>query len=559
MHLKLFKFLSDENTLSRADWLKIIIGSVIAGGAQALILVILGGAAGAQDTDFLNIRFLVLFLLCIAIFITMKRYVIYETTKLTLNVVYNYRVRIASKIGRSSLKGFEKLGQAYVITTLSEKSETIVKGSRYLVESGTGMVMLVFSFLHMALISTSAFLLSIGFVIAGMLHYLSFSKVVPNFLNEQVNREQEYFDAFYHLLYGFKEVKINQEKQEDLLKNYLNVIALDARNLKSQTERYFINLVIYGQIFFFLLMAANVFVLPQITTLSPEHITQITAIVLFIIGPLGTLTDSFASISKANIAIETLQSLETDLDEINDTVHHVDQNPFPPQKAFQMLQMKQVYFLYPSRDGEQGSEFSVGPLDFEVSRGETLFIIGGNGSGKSTFMKMLTGLYQPLSGRTTLDHIEVNSENYVFYRDYFSIIFTDFHLFDRLYGLKSVDLTKLNALLEEMKLDEKTKFRDNQFTNIELSTGQKKRLALIIAIMEDKPLYVFDEVAADQDPHFRRYFYQTVLKELKQQGKTVIVVTHDDHFFHLADRVLKMDDGKLLAVSKETSIFAEEE
>ncbi len=108
---------------------------------------------------------------------------------------------------------------------------------------------------------------------------------------------------------------------------------------------------------------------------------------------------------------------------------------------------------------------------------------------------------------------------------------------------------RINALLEVMELSGKTAFRDGGFTNTHLSTGQRKRLALVVACLEDKPVYVFDEVAADQDVHFRGYFYETLLPELKNRGRTVVVVTHDDRYFHVADRVLGMDYGKFREIS----------
>jgi len=190
--------------------------------------------------------------------------------------------------------------------------------------------------------------------------------------------------------------------------------------------------------------------------------------------------------------------------------------------------------------------FSVGPLDMTLNQGEMLFIVGGNGSSKSTLLKLLTGLYYPATGFLSVDDDEIDQSHYHNYRELFSIIFTDFHLFDKLYGLHQIDEQLLKSLLHSMQLDKKTHYLDGQFTNLNLSTGQKKRLAFITAILEDKPIYVFDELAADQDPAFRQYFYEVVLQELKQQGKTIIAVTHDDKYFHVADRVLKMEYGQIV-------------
>jgi putative ATP-binding cassette transporter len=180
-----------------------------------------------------------------------------------------------------------------------------------------------------------------------------------------------------------------------------------------------------------------------------------------------------------------------------------------------------------------------------IPRGELLFIVGGNGSGKSTFMKLLTGLYQSEAGLVMVDGRLIQKENIFYYRDLFSVIFSDFHLFDRLYGSEEVDAEKVKELIQGMKLEEKVQFKDGRFSTLNLSTGQRKRLALIASLVEDKEIYIFDEWAAEQDHHFRAYFYEVILPDLKKAGKTIIAVTHDDRYWGKADRVIKFEYGKL--------------
>ena len=158
-------------------------------------------------------------------------------------------------------------------------------------------------------------------------------------------------------------------------------------------------------------------------------------------------------------------------------------------------------------------------------------------------------MYWPAQGAIRIDDVAVGPANIQSYRNLFSAIFSDFHLFDKLHGLRDAAPERVNALLRLMEISDKTAFGDGRFTNTHLSTGQRKRLALVVSYLEDKPVYVFDEVAADQDPHFRRYFYETLLPELKSAGKTVVVVSHDDRYFHVGDRVLQMDYGKLSQIS----------
>ena len=181
-----------------------------------------------------------------------------------------------------------------------------------------------------------------------------------------------------------------------------------------------------------------------------------------------------------------------------------------------------------------------------LHHGETLFVVGGNGSGKSTFLRLLTALYEPDNGRIEVDGRPVREGNLQAFRNLFSVIFTDFHLFDRLYGLVNTEEARVSELLEDMGLGNKTSYRDGEFSTLDLSHGQRTRLAYVVSLLEDRPIYIFDEWAAGQDPEMRRRFYEELVPELKQRGKTVLAVTHDDKYWHCADRMLKMEEGKFV-------------
>lgn len=173
--------------------------------------------------------------------------------------------------------------------------------------------------------------------------------------------------------------------------------------------------------------------------------------------------------------------------------------------------------------------------------------MGGNGSGKSTLAKLITGLYVPDSGEIRLNGISIDDGNREMYRQLFSTVFADFYLFDRLVGLQQVDLDeRAKMYLDRLQLSDKVVVRDGKLSTTALSQGQRKRLALLTAYLEDRPIYLFDEWAADQDPLFREIFYQQLLPELKQRGKAVLVISHDDRYFHLADRLLKLDYGQIV-------------
>jgi len=253
--------------------------------------------------------------------------------------------------------------------------------------------------------------------------------------------------------------------------------------------------------------------------------------------------------------------LEAQLEEELQKLDAVRLNPNSPE-AFKVLEfnnkivLKDLIYQYPARTPDE-QPFSVGPVNLTFKKGELIFVTGGNGSGKSTFLKLFTGLYKPRSGQVLLDPADgenndgsgmlINRSNYQQYQNMFSIIFSDYHLFDKLYGIEDkITDEQVKQVLKNMELsEEKTTYKNGAFTNTHLSSGQRKRLALTSALLENNPIYIFDEVAADLDPEFRDKFYYEILGELRNRSKTVLVVSHDKQYWDVADRVLVLKDGKL--------------
>jgi len=287
-----------------------------------------------------------------------------------------------------------------------------------------------------------------------------------------------------------------------------------------------------------MLLATIVFIVPRFTPLYDDVLVKMTAAILFLIGPISALAGSIPVLASANAAAENIYALEAKLTQpgkpAQRTRRKIDQ--------FKTITFCNVFYSY--QDASGAHPFSVGPINLTIQAGEMLFVSGGNGSGKSTFLKLLTALYYPISGVIKIDDAILDENNREAYRNLFSVIFTDYHLFKKIHGLKNVDPGRINRLLEDLELSGKTSFTGEEFETVDLSTGQKKRLALLVSLLEDKSIYIFDEWAADQDPAFRRKFYEDMLPALKKAGKTIIAVTHDDKYFDIADRQLKMAEGR---------------
>jgi len=180
-----------------------------------------------------------------------------------------------------------------------------------------------------------------------------------------------------------------------------------------------------------------------------------------------------------------------------------------------------------------------------------VFLTGGNGSGKSTLLHLIAGLLHPESGTLALDEVKIDTPTArAGYRELFSSVFVDYHLFDRMYGLEHIADAEVNRLIDHMGMRDVTRFEKGQFTTLNLSTGQKKRLALIVSILEDRPILLLDEWSAEQDVLFRDRFYNALIPELAAAGKTIIAVTHDDKYWSVADRVMKFEMGRMVSASR---------
>jgi putative ATP-binding cassette transporter len=214
-------------------------------------------------------------------------------------------------------------------------------------------------------------------------------------------------------------------------------------------------------------------------------------------------------------------------------------------KTFETIEFRDVVFRYFDRASEM--TFKVGPINFTLHRGDVVFITGGNGSGKSTFMKLLAGLYMPESGTITFDGMAVDDNTREKYRALITAIFSDYHLFLRLYGIDDPDRAEVDRLLSQFYLAAKTRLTDGEFRTLDLSAGQRKRLALVVALLEKRPLLLLDEWASEQDPDFRRKFYNEVLPDLNKAGATIVAISHDDRYLNEIDypaRELHMEEGR---------------
>lgn len=522
---------------------KLLLITAISGLSSTASLALINNAAQNTNTDNISVSQVLMFLAVLGIFSFSFKYILIEGINIIEEILHNIRSRLSDKIRRTDLQNAESIGKATIYNCMTQEISMVSQMSIYLIQALQSAVLLVFITLYVAILSKVAVILVVILVAIGFFVLRQKDKLVLGKLQDANRADIRYFMTLTDILDGLKEIKLNRKKSSDLFDVH-GKISDNVKSLKMDTGHLFAKNMVFSQSFIFLTLGAIVFVLPQFQGTFSDGVLSTTTAMLFAIGPLGSLISTLPYYEKVNLSVKNIFNLEKELD------MKVNQNEIQPENDnccftdFKKIVIDNLYFEYAK--GHQRDSFSVGPFNLELYRGETVFIIGGNGSGKTTMLKALTMLYKANSGSIYVDDKLVDDSNFHDYRELYTAIFNDFHLFEKLYGIKNIKPEKVKELLKLMRIDGKTDFCDNGFTELNLSTGQKKRLALIVSFLEDKPVYIFDEWAADQDPTFKDFFYNDLLKKLKAEDKTVIAVSHDDRYFHLADRIIKLDYGKLI-------------
>jgi putative ATP-binding cassette transporter len=471
----------------------------------------------------------------------------------------NLRCDLVRKILGVPLRNLEEIGAPRLMVALTDDLFMITEALLFLPTTAVNLAILLGGAAYLGWLSWRVLLAVMVFCCCGTIGYRLF--IASGFRQLHLARAatDRLFSHFRALTDGIKELKAHRERRSQFLRHEVEATAQKVRQHNVHAESRFIIAQSWGHLLFFTLVGLILFILPTLEHVSPPVLTGYVVTTLYLMGPLAGLLGSFSAFGRASVALQKIEKLGLTL-----AAHLAEKCPLTgseQQKEFEVLELRGVAHAYHHEKDE--SHFVLGPLNLSFHPAELVFLVGGNGSGKSTLAKIVTGLYPPERGEIRLDGRLVTNENRDDYRQHFSSIFSDFFLFESLLGLEQVNLDgRAEALLEQLHLDHKVKVRQGKFSTIELSQGQRKRLALLAAYLEDRPFYLFDEWACDQDPQFKEVFYRHLLPELKARGKTVLVITHDDRYFNLADRLIKLDYGQLIydkPVARETREIHERE
>lgn len=443
------------------------------------------------------------------------------------------------RILETPFRRLEEVGAARILACLTDDVNALSAAIQAVPPLTVNMAILAGCWVYLVWLSWTAALAMLAMVAIGAICYkLLMTRGHRAFQLAREGRDSLY-RHFRSLTEGMKELKLSRERRDAFLTEDIGGAVEYLREKNIIAVRRYMAADAWSQLMFYLLLAALLFALPAVTTITTEALTAYVFTALFTATPVWGIVAALPSFSRGQAALERLEGLGLSLEP-----------PKPPScggaaetyREPPRLQFDRVEFAY--GENGNGGGFKMGPLDLELKPGELVFVIGGNGSGKSTFVKVLTGLYVPQSGEIRIDGKRVTDESRESYRHLFSVVYSDFFLFDRLLGMKAENLqVKAGEYLDALRLANKVSLKGDTLSTTALSQGQRRRLALLMAYLEDRPIYVLDEWAADQDPTFRQVFYTRLLPELKRRGKTVVVVTHDDRYFHLGDRIIKLDYG----------------
>ena len=456
--------------------------------------------------------------------------------------LFELRMQLARQVMTTPLRHLEEVGPHKLMAAFTDDLLAITNALLIIPVISINAAVVLCALVYMGWLSGWLLLAVLGFMAVGILTYRFPLVTAQKYLRLAREESNHLLNHLRALTDGTKELKLHHQRRVSFLEEVFRATASNFRAHNVSGLTVYTAAASWGQALVFIVVGLVLFALPPLRPASPETLTGYTLALLYMMTPLQVIMNSIPGIARADVALKKIEELRLSLAAQPADVGAA--TPPTPRAAWSRIELSGVTHAY-WREGEESS-FTLGPIDLSLSRGELVFLVGGNGSGKTTLAKLLTGLYTPEGGQIHLDGEPVTDATREAYREYFSVVFSDFYLFDSLLGLDAPKLDdRARQYLSELQLDHKVKVKDGVLSTVELSQGQRKRLALLTAYLEDRPVYLFDEWAADQDPHFKEVFYLTLLPELKARGKTVVVISHDDRYFHVADRIVKLEYGQI--------------
>ncbi|CAC9975513.1 cyclic peptide export ABC transporter [Flavobacterium panici] len=529
-------------------------------GSQLLLLSLFPGIASAINvmiiskfvTDDIEAKYLLFFFAVTTfIYIVTVRLSKRKTASLGILIAHKFNIIIANKIFKIPYRKYEKLAKGKIYTILNDDINAIFGFSQNVVNIYTTFITTVMVLVYMFTLNiiSSLMLIGVTVIILGLLFLMSGR--LKRTGHKARSKRENYTSLLSGLLNGFKELVLHKVKR-DRFQSDLKVVSKDYYDASQENINAGIDAALFSELSFTIAVGVSCLVFPVIFDFNKELVTAYVIAVLYLWGPVGALISGVPQIINVQVSWKRINDFleNADVDEVSyrDITEEVE------IVKVEKISVNEVYFKYQGENDKQDITYGIGPINFEADRGELVFIIGGNGSGKTTFLKLLIGLYEPESGEILINGKVVTSKEL---SECFSVIYSDFYLFKKIYDIKENRLDQVYEWLDVLQLSDKVKIEDGVFSTIDLSKGQCKRLAILKSYLEDRSVYFFDEVAADLDPEFRDFFYNDLLTKMRNEGKILIIITHDDKYFDIADNIYKMEMGKIIHLNKEAFKLSE--
>lgn len=536
---------------ARARFLGAVLLGALSGASFALVLALanraiaqVGAATAASVLGFLAA--------CAAAFAT-SAWSQVILVRLAQDIVLDLQKRLVLGILASPLRDLERIGEARLMSVVTADVEAVSRAAPWVARVLVNAAILAACLLYLAWLSAPLTGMLCLFLVFGGLSYSRLTARGVRFIRASQRARDALYGHFRSLVQGTKELKLHRRWRRRFGRLFLDDADRFRRERIHGTSLFAVTGA-WAVTLFFLAVGFVIFAAPAILSLSSILLPQFALCILFMLTPLRSIMNGVPEVAQAEVALDRVAELGlvlsprgSAIEEQGDSAGtaHADLDgsagaAAPPAT----IELRGVTFQFDGEAGEAG--FALGPLDLTIHRGEVLFIVGGNGSGKSTLAKLLTGLYPCAAGEIRVDGRRVDGGTLEPYRSLFSAVFADYHLFDELLGGDGPAFAaEASRYLRRLDLGHKVQLQGHRLSSTALSQGQRKRLALLAAVLEDRPICVFDEWAADQDPAFKDVFYREILPELKARGKTVVAITHDERYFGCADRCVQLDSGRL--------------
>jgi putative pyoverdin transport system ATP-binding/permease protein len=460
---------------------------------------------------------------------------------------------LCSRILDSPLRLIERRGAAAILTVLTDDVSSVTWAVQCLPQLATNGAVVIGCGAYLAWLSFSMFLSAAGATLLGALVYTVLHRRAIRVIQAARDARASLFEHFRTVTSGTKELLMHRQRRAELVEVEIRGAAEAYRSSNLAAVKGYTLAGAWIQTLYHGLIGLLLFVSPLLTHPSVEQLTGYVFALLYMMAPLWDIISAVPALARGEVAFQRIEEIGRTEDLLQQRRAVVGTDCKRPQ-ASASIEMSGVLFQYESAD--PAHEFTLGPIDFHIRSGELVFVVGGNGSGKTTFLKVLAGLYMPSAGSIALDGAHITPATLEWYREHFSVVFADCFVFGKLLGLgpASPELdAATHRYLRLLEIEHKVDVHGGVLTTTDLSQGQRRRLALVTAYLEDRPFYVFDEWAADQDPAYKEVFYTKLLPELRARGKGVIVITHDDRYFHLGDRIMKLADGRVTVSNEEGS------